>query len=284
MVMAVVVREAAHRARLVAEDREESESAELWPSSAVEPLMTSGAARIGTAGWAIPRAVAEAFPREGSGLQRYAARFDIVEVNSTFYRPHRPSTFARWAATTPDEFRFALKAPRAVTHEAKLAGGEAELQRFLADGQLLGAKFAVVLVQLPPSLVFDPSVAPGFFARLRELAPDLKLACEPRHASWFEPEPDRLLAGLRIARVAADPARHPRAAEPGGWRGFAYHRLHGSPRMYYSSYADGRLEPLAARLRAGPGEAWCIFDNTTSGAAAADALRLAQLVTSACGT
>jgi uncharacterized protein YecE (DUF72 family) len=246
--------------------------------------MAERAIHVGTAGWAIPRAVAEAFPPAGLGLQRYAARFDVVEINSTFYRPHRPSTFARWAETTPDDFRFALKTPRAVTHEAKLAGGEAELQGFLADGRLLGAKFAVVLVQLPPSLAFDAEVAARFFARLRTSAPDLELACEPRHASWFEAEPDEMLAQFRIARVAADPARHPKAGEPGGWRGFAYHRLHGSPRMYYSSYADGRLEPLAGRLRAGASEAWCIFDNTTSGAAAADALRLAQLVTSACGT
>jgi uncharacterized protein YecE (DUF72 family) len=239
------------------------------------------AIHIGTAGWTIPRAVSQAFPQEGTGLQRYAARFDVVEINSTFYRPHRASTFERWAQTTPESFRFALKAPRAVTHEAKLAGGEAELDRFLTDGRLLGAKFAVVLVQLPPSLAFDAAVAGAFLTRLRDLAPELKLACEPRHASWFEPEPDDLLARLHIARVAADPARHPKAAEPGGWRGFAYHRLHGSPRMYYSSYADGRLEVLADRLRAGPAEAWCIFDNTTSGAAAADALRLDELVSAA---
>jgi uncharacterized protein YecE (DUF72 family) len=281
MVMAVMVRNAAHRARLVADDREESESAEPGCSPAVQRSMTEGAVRIGTAGWTIPRAVAEAFPREGSGLQRYAARFDVVEINSTFYRPHRASTFERWAQSTPEGFRFSLKAPRSVTHEAKLAGGEAELERFLADGRLLGTKFAVVLVQLPPSLAFDAEIAGAFFTRLRNLAPDLKLACEPRHASWFETEPDSLLAALDIARVAADPARHPAAAEPGGWRGFAYHRLHGSPRMYYSSYADGRLEPLAEQLRAEAAKAWCIFDNTTSGAAAADALRLSELVSAA---
>lgn len=239
---------------------------------------------IGTAGWTIPRTVAEAFPRDGSGLQRYAARFDVVEINSTFYRPHRASTFERWRQSTPEGFRFALKAPRAVTHEAKLAGAEPELERFLTDGRRLGAKFAVALVQLPPSLSFEVQVAQRFFAHLRDLAPDLLLACEPRHASWFEAEADRLLAELRIARVAADPARHPAAGEPGGWRGFAYHRLHGSPRMYYSSYADGRLEALAERLRGEARQTWCIFDNTTSGAAAADALELKARLTSACGT
>jgi uncharacterized protein YecE (DUF72 family) len=240
--------------------------------------MATAEIRIGTAGWAIPRAVAGAFPQAGSGLERYAARFPVVEINSTFYRPHRATTFERWAHTTPADFRFALKLPRTVTHEAKLAGGDAALERFLADGARLGAKWAVVLIQLPPSLAFDAELAGRFFTRLRTLAPELRLVCEPRHATWFEAEPDALLTTLEVVRAAADPARHPGAAEPGGWRGFAYHRLHGSPRMYYSSYDDGRLEPLAARLRREPEDSWCIFDNTTSGAAAADALQLTRLI------
>ena len=70
--------------------------------------MAMGDVRIGTAGWAIPRAVADAFPAEGSGLQRYAARLNAVEINATFYRPPKVGTMARWAAATPDDFRFAL--------------------------------------------------------------------------------------------------------------------------------------------------------------------------------
>src|SRR4051812_39347710 len=94
--------------------------------------------RIGTAGWAIPRAVADAFPAEGSGLQRYAARFEAAEINSTFYRTHRASTWRRWADTTPEGFRFAVKAPRTVTHEARLEGGEAPMAGFLAEISQLG--------------------------------------------------------------------------------------------------------------------------------------------------
>lgn len=229
---------------------------------------------IGTAGWAIPRAVAERFPTEGAGLQRYAARFRAVEINSTFYRPHRAGTFERWSETTPPHFRFAVKAPRAITHEARLVDGGAALAAFVDQVATLGDKLGPLLVQLPPSLVFDPVVARDFFAAAASLWPGV-VVCEPRHASWFEDAADDLLRTLRIARAAADPARHPRAATPGGWSGLAYWRLHGSPRMYYSAYDDDAIEALAGEIAASPAaEAWCMFDNTTSGAAAANALDL----------
>jgi len=230
--------------------------------------------RIGTAGWAIPRAVAERFPAEGSGLQRYAARFAAAEINSTFYRPHRASTFERWRETTPAGFRFAVKAPRAMTHAAKLKGCGTALATFLGEVSELGDKLGPLLVQLPPSLAFEAAVAGDFFAELRRRW-DASVVCEPRHVSWFEDEADALLTAHRVARAAADPARHPRAAEPGGWPGLAYWRMHGSPRMYYSSYEPARLAALAQAMAAHPApEVWAIFDNTTSGAAAANALDL----------
>lgn len=234
--------------------------------------------RVGTAGWAVPRTVRDRFPEAGSGLQRYAGRFDAAEINSTFYRSHRPSTYARWALETPEGFRFAVKAPRTLTHERRLAEPEELLDGFLGEARLLGAKLGPVLVQLPPSLAFDAAVAGAFFQALRDRF-DGPAACEPRHATWFEPGADHLLRGFQIARVAADPMRHPLAGTPGGWPGLAYWRLHGSPRMYYSAYEEGWLVALAGRLRASPaGEVWCVFDNTTSGAAAADALRLRELL------
>jgi uncharacterized protein YecE (DUF72 family) len=234
--------------------------------------------RIGTAGWAIPRAVADRFPAQGSGLQRYAARFSCAEINSTFYRPHRPATWARWAETTPEGFRFAAKLPKAITHEARLVDCESALAVFVAEVRQLGEKLGPLLVQLPPSLAFDPAVAGAFLAELRRLFAG-PVACEPRHASWFEAEADRLLVAHEVARVAADPARTPAAGEPGGWPGFAYWRLHGSPQMYWSSYDDPTLRALAQALKdSQAAEAWCVFDNTTSGAAAANALDLSPRV------
>ena len=231
--------------------------------------------RVGTAGWTVPRTVAEAFPVEGTGLERYAARFNCAEINSTFYRPHRASTFERWASSTPEDFRFSVKIPRSITHEAKLRDSAALFSAFLEQLAPLGPKLGPLLVQLPPSLAFDAEVAAAFFAEVRA-AFEGPVACEPRHATWFEADAADLLARRHIARVAADPARVPEAARPGGWPGLVYHRLHGSPRLYYSAYEDHVLDALAADLRGATAEAWCVFDNTVSGAAATNALDLVK--------
>lgn len=235
----------------------------------------SGRVRIGTAGWSLPRKYAHQFPDEGSGLSRYTARFDAAEVNSTFYRSHKPETLERWAASVPDDFRFAVKLPRAITHERKLADSADLLDRFLAEARLLGPKLGPLLVQLPPSLQFDVEAATAFFRELRTRF-DGPVACEPRHPTWFEPPADELLRDGRVARVAADPARVPEAARPGGWPGLAYYRLHGSPRMYYSEYQPEFIERLAREIDsfATSAEVWCIFDNTVSGAATGNALEL----------
>lgn len=233
--------------------------------------------RIATAGWSIPRAVAASFDGDGSLLQRYARRFDGVEINTSFYRPHRRETYARWARCTPDGFRFAVKAPRAITHEARLVDCAAPLAAFAGQIGELGDKLGPVLVQLPPSLAFDAAVANGFFAQARDLFAG-PIACEPRHATWFSPQAEALLVRYRVGRVAADPARHPMAATPGGWRGLAYWRLHGAPRMYWSAYGEDGVAAWLDRIRAvDAADAWCVFDNTTSGAAAADALTLQRM-------
>jgi uncharacterized protein YecE (DUF72 family) len=232
--------------------------------------------RIGTAGWAIPRDVRDAFPAAGSTLERYAARFGAAEVNSSFHRPHRPDTWARWAASVPPDFRFAVKLPKAITHEARLIDCTGLLAAFAEQIAGLGERRGPILVQLPPSLAFDAEVARAFLTDLRvTLGPNATM--EPRHASWFETEADALLAEHRVARVAADPARIAAAAEPGGWRGLTYYRLHGSPDVYRSRYGEARLAEWAARISKAT-ETWMIFDNTASGAAASDALLMTKML------
>jgi uncharacterized protein YecE (DUF72 family) len=234
---------------------------------------------IGTAGWAIPAAVRDGFGDGASNLARYATRFDCVEINSSFHRRHRAATWSRWADSVPDHFRFSAKLPKTITHVRKLAEVDDLLGEFIDDIAGLGPKLAVVLVQLPPKLHFDPVLAPAFLTTLRS-ATDAQIVCEPRHPSWFEPGPEQWLAEQRIARVAADPAPVALAAAPGGWGGFAYWRLHGSPQIYRSSYDRQALADYAAQLRARSGAAWCIFDNTASSAATANALDLAALTRS----
>lgn len=233
---------------------------------------------IGTAGWSIPRDVAHEFPAQGTSLERYCARLPVAEINSSFHRSHRRSTWERWADSVPADFRFSVKVPKTVTHLAKLRGCEALLDAFLAEVAPLGPKLAVLLVQLPPKLAYDTGLVQTFFEQL-QVRTQIPIACEPRHPSWFTNEADQELNVLHVTRVAADPACCDDAAEPGGWRGFAYWRLHGSPVKYRSSYAD-RLPALAdaLSLAAASGDTWCIFDNTASAAAAGDALELMTIL------
>ena len=253
----------------------------MSPAPTPPPRRSKPPLRLGTAGWAIRRAEVEAFPADGTTLARYAARFGAAEINSSFHRPHKPDTYARWAASVPDAFRFAAKLPKAITHERRLVDVDEPLDRFLGEVAGLGPKLGPLLVQLPPSLGFDARVVDAFFGLLRQRFGEGGVACEPRHPDWFGPDAEALLVAWRAARVAADPvpARAPaQAAEPGGWPGLVYHRLHGSPRMYWSSYELPILQTLAARLAAREVETWCVFDNSASGAAARNALEVGSLL------
>lgn len=249
---------------------------------------------IGTAGWSLPRASQHRFAGGGPAaphLVRYARHLPAVEINSSFYRPHERSTYKRWAAGTPPAFRFSVKLPRSITHDARLQGAQALLRVFADQVAGLGERLGCLLVQLPPSLAFDPAVAGAFLGDVRRLHPGTAVAVEPRHTSWFTPEADALLARWQAGRVLADPVLYPPGSAPGGWPGMVYCRLHGSPRIYYSAYGAALLRALATRLHAAahevksvrnsPGEpasrsVWCIFDNTASGAAAGNALDLQQ--------
>ena len=242
--------------------------------------MNDATVHIGTAGWSVPATYAERFPAEGAHLERYAARMTAAEINSSFYKPHQAKTYARWAASVPDAFRFAVKIPKAMTHGRRLKDCADLIAAFADQVAGLGGKLGVLLVQLPPSLRFEAGAADGFFAALSAAIP-APIALEPRHAGWFTPDLDEWLSERHIARVAADPAPVAGAGEPGGWRGLAYYRWHGSPRIYYSDYDVGALATLQARVMvdAAAGRAvWCIFDNTAAFAALGNALDLAERV------
>lgn len=253
-------------------------------SIAVETLPEGepGEIRIGCAGWNIARLNQIHFPAQGSHLARYAQVFGCCEINSSFYRPHQWKTWARWAESVPDGFQFAVKAPRAITHESKLQCEPQALQEFLAQLAPLGAKLGPVLFQLPPSLEFSPKPAKKFLQQVRECFGG-SVVFEPRHPSWFGRRADTVLDDFSVSRAAVDPACVPAAGSLGGWRGLTYFRLHGSPRMYYSSYGKAFLRNLASEMKglANSMPVWCIFDNTALGAATGNALELVKLVSAA---
>jgi uncharacterized protein YecE (DUF72 family) len=234
---------------------------------------------IGTAGWSIPRASAHRFDDEGTHLERYARVFAGVEINSSFHRPHATSTYAKWAAATPDNFLFAIKTPRVITHDHQLRRIRLPLERFLAEIGGLDDKQGPLLVQLPPALVFDARVAARFFDNVRARY-DGFIVCEPRHPTWFTARVDALFVRYHVARAAADPPPAAAAGTPGGWRGLVYFRLHGSPRKYWSRYDGEYVSALATAIREVPRsvDAWCVFDNTASGAALENAWELETLL------
>jgi uncharacterized protein YecE (DUF72 family) len=231
---------------------------------------------IGCAGWSLPGAAQENFPTEGSHLERYATVLPAVEINTSFYRPHRPATYARWRASVPPSFRFSVKVPKVITHELRLDHVDEPLMRFIDEMGHLEEKLGCLLVQLPPSLRYDPAVAERFFDQLRARV-EVDVVCEPRHASWFTTEAERMLAAAQVAYVNADPdpVGQPRREvnQP-----VVYFRLHGSPVIYHSVYSEQYLDRLSFeiedKLREGK-RVWCIFDNTASGAAVPNALSLA---------
>jgi uncharacterized protein YecE (DUF72 family) len=240
--------------------------------------------RIGTAGWSISRDVSELIACPGSHLERYSSLLNCAEINSTFSRTHKPSTFARWAASTPETFRFSVKMHKSITHECALSPGRTQLQSFFDQARMLGPKLGPILVQLPPRQAFEVPVATEFFDLLRDVHSEGPIALEPRHPSWFSAEAEALLERFTVSPVIADPAIAGTVAEKGACTGLIYRRLHGSPRVYYSSYSEDELQNLEASISGEQpnSETWCIFDNTASGAALRNALDLEKLTHKRC--
>lgn len=228
----------------------------------------------GSASWRLLKPVQAQFPGEGTHLARYARRLPAVEVNSSFYRHHRRTQYAKWASEVPEDFRFAVKLPRWLTHDQRLRGHEG-LDDFLEEVHGLGDRLGPLLVQLPPSLDFEEEHVETFLEALRARF-DGGVVCEPRHAGWFDGRADEMLERFAVSRVAVDPAPVESADRPGGWPGRVYTRLHGRPQRFHSAYSREFLDGLSADLRRRSREAdtWCIFNNTATEAGLENALTL----------
>ena len=134
-------------------------------------------------------------------LAYYAARFESVEINHTFYRMPTARLLANWARETPDNFRITLKAPRRITHEQRLRSVEDTLASFCEVAETLGAKLGPLLFQLPPFLKKDVELLEVF---LHDLPPGLKPAVEFRHASWLADDTYEVLKRFGVALCVAD--------------------------------------------------------------------------------
>ena len=265
--------------------------------------------RIGISGWTYPRWRGTFYPRgvpQRHELRYAAERMNSVEINGSFYSLQRRSSFEAWAASVPEDFVFAVKGGRFITHMKKLSGIETPLANFLASGVLaLDQKLGPILWQLPPNLGFNADRMDAFFAQLPRSAgsaaeiaahhdqrvPDdraltkavhpryrLRHAIEPRHESFRTPEFYRLLRRYEMALVISD--------NPGKWPIFTeittdlmYLRLHGHDQLYVSGYSDQELDDWAAKIRSWTErgcDVYVYFDNDAKVHAPFDAMSLME--------
>ena len=235
---------------------------------------------IGTAGWNLPADFQNFFPKQGSHLERYAQKLNSVEINSSFYKEHEYKTYLRWSESVPEDFRFSVKLSRFFTQETKLCETE-RLSEVLEGISGLGHKWSVLLVQLPPSLDFEAESAEVFMLSLTQKLKDVSVVWEPRHPSWTNGEALKLLSKYKISKVIADPEPCVLTeAKQAKVEFIRYVRLHGSPQIYKSRYDQRFLNRIKSQINQSINfkPIWCIFDNTTYGFAAKNALELQDLL------
>jgi uncharacterized protein YecE (DUF72 family) len=213
----------------------------------------SPAIRVGIGGWTYAPWRGLFYPpglKQADELAYASRRVTSIEVNGTFYRLQTPQSFRRWAAETPDDFMFSLKAPRYATHRRVLAESGPAIDRFLASGPVeLGAKLGPILWQFPPTAAFHAEDFAAFLA----LLPDrwdghaLRHAVEVRHASFVTPTFVALARHRRVAIVYADSAAYPAIADPTA--DFVYARLQRAAAGEKAGYAPAALDRWAERCR-----------------------------------
>jgi uncharacterized protein YecE (DUF72 family) len=265
-------------------------------------------ARVGISGWRYAGWRGDFYPTglaQRRELEYAAQRLTSIEINGSFYSLQRPTSYASWRAETPEDFVFAVKGGRYISHLKRLVDVETPLANFFASGVLaLGPKLGPVLWQLPENLRFDADVLESFFtllpgttgaaAKLAERHDDkvkegrslttteadvpIRYALEFRSTTFAVPEAYEVLRRHGVACVVADTAgKWPKVEEVTG--DFMYLRLHGDQELYASGYSDAALDEWAAKCRRWLGDGldvFAYFDNDIKGFAPYDAMRLIQ--------
>lgn len=234
---------------------------------------------IGTSGWQYSDWRGVLYPNElptRDWLAYYSQEFPCVEVNMTYYRMPEARIVARWAAATAEEFRFCIKLNRTVTHLARLRDASVRIPRFLEALAPLKEKLGAVLVQLPPTFGFDYDRLAGALAAF---PPEVRVAVEFRHDSWWRDETRTLLDSHGAALCHADRAE---MLTTPSWvtASWSYARLHEGSSENAPCYTKARLLDWARRLRAKeqPPEGFLFFNNDSRGCAVRDARRLRKVL------
>jgi uncharacterized protein YecE (DUF72 family) len=208
---------------------------------------------IGTSGWTYASWKGPFYPSSMPSrqyLEFYAKEFSTTEVNYSFYHLPRPSTYEKWASQVPDDFIFALKASRFITHVKRLVDVGEAWATFLQNALALGSHLGPVLLQCPPSLRRDRKRLVTFLKVVQHSAPPayrLRLAFEFRHDSWFTDDVYALLWQHNAALCIADSLRYPRYDRVTA--DFVYIRFHGRTELFASKYTERELAEEAKRIR-----------------------------------
>lgn len=239
------------------------------------------AVRIGTSGWSYNHWAGVLYPQglpAARRLLRYTEVFDTVELNASFYRWPRDSTFVGWRNQLPDGFTMSVKAHRGLTHYRRLASPEPWIERFVHCWQLLGDRHGMLLVQLHPEQQRDDARLDSF---LQGVPADIRVAVELRHPSWNDPAVYTLLESRRAAYVVMSGASL--VCVPRATTDQVYVRMHGPEpaTMYTGSYTSDDLRWWAERITEWDSESrdvWVYFNNDLGGHAVRNALSLRELL------
>jgi uncharacterized protein YecE (DUF72 family) len=239
----------------------------------------NGRVRVGCSGWQYKHWRGDFYPVDVAAtrwFEYYAARFDTVEINNSFYRLPEAETFARWRERAPGRFLFAVKASRFLTHMKKLKDPEEPLERLFTRMRSLGRRLGPVLYQLPPGFKLDLGRLEHF---LHALPGDARHVIEFRDPSWYADTVSVLLERHRVARCLHDMQGSATGRERVG--PFLYVRYHGASGTYSGGYPADRLarwaEWLQAEREAGV-DVFAYFNNDVGGHAPRDAVTLRQLL------
>lgn len=240
---------------------------------------------IGTSGWTYSNWKGAFYPADLPSrryLEFYSREFDSTEVNYCFYHLPRPSTYQKWSGQVPDNFVFALKASRFITHVKRLIDTEEAWTTFVRNALALGPRLGPVLLQFPSSFQCDRRRLAAFLGVAQRPAHgsrQLRLVFEFRHDSWLTEEILSLLRRHNVALCIADSPRYPRRDEVTA--DFVYIRFHGRTELFASKYTDAELAKEAKRIRRylrDGLDVYAYFNNDALGHAVANARMLKRLV------
>jgi uncharacterized protein YecE (DUF72 family) len=236
--------------------------------------------RVGTSGWQYRDWRGAFYPsvaRQSQWLEYYASQFDTVEVNNTFYRLPEERTFADWAARVPDSFEYAIKASRYLTHYKRLRDPEEPVERLLQRAEPLRARLGVVLLQLPPDLQCAPA---DLDRTLRAFGGRVRIAVEPRHPSWWNPDVRAVLESHAAALCLTD--RGGRMTSPSwkttDWTYLRFHAGRARPAPCYGSRALSTWVARVSELFGSDPHGYAYFNNDAHGCAPRDAAHFRGLL------